>query len=227
MRKLLIIVLIVIAVPTLWLRWSFPAVTYRYRLTIAVESDGQAHSQSTVIEVWHRFNPRLVQAFIGTAAEGGVRGQGVFIDLGARGALVSGIETLGYDTCSVGAIDLVGRAYEPAAMRRPCVSGYPLSLQQEQALAEKRGRIALTTDEMPPFFWFSDPAKLATARPVTADKFADVIGDSVRLVSAQVEVTQDPVDLDSNKRVPACAAPDKAPSNLTIKCRMFVARGAD
>lgn len=234
MRKFAIIALILIAASVIWYKWSFPTVSYRYRLSIAVESDGQVHFGSGVIEVWHRFNPQWARALVGgNPADAGVRGQGIFVDLGARGTLVAALYTEPYDNCSVGAVDLVGRAYEPPSARRRCITGYRLSLENERELAQKESSLSLTADDLPAFFWFSEPPNLATARPVTPQNFASVIGDSVRLVSAQVEITHDPIVIDIDKKLPACAPPywplknghGSAPNTLIFRCGLFISWG--
>ncbi len=55
MRKLAVILVSIlvalIAAAVIWYKWNFPTTSYRYRLTVAVEVDGQIHSGSSVIEV--------------------------------------------------------------------------------------------------------------------------------------------------------------------------------
>src|ERR1700728_2429725 len=102
MRKLLIIVLIIIGIPVIWFWVSFPTVSYRYRLTVAVECDGQVHSGSSVIEVLLRFNPKWLPPSGGTYNVF-VTGQAVLIDLGARGVLVAALGGNPYDLSVVNA----------------------------------------------------------------------------------------------------------------------------
>jgi hypothetical protein len=73
MRKLAVIsvsiLVILIAIPVAWYMWNFPTGSYRYRLSIAVESGGKIHSGSSVIDVFsvyeqgvenHKSSRRLV-----------------------------------------------------------------------------------------------------------------------------------------------------------------------
>jgi hypothetical protein len=200
MRKFVIIVLILIATVVTWFKWNFPTVSYRYRLTVAVEVDGQVHSGSSVIEVWHRFNPRTLWHFAGTYNDG-IWGQAALVDLGARGVLVAALGGQG-GSCTVDAPYLVGRAHEPASDRKPCVTGYPATIENERALARKRGPVELTPDNLPAFIWFSDDTNLTTAKIVKPEESASVIGDSARLVSTQIQITNDPVIIDLDKRLP-------------------------
>ena len=236
MRKLVIVVLILIAIPVVWYQWNFPTVSYRYRLTVAVEVDGQVHSGSSVIEVWYHFNPRWLPPATGMYNEYDA-GQAVLIDLGARGVLVAAlagvVDKTGqiYDRCTIDARDLVGRAYEPPATRRPCAPGYPVSLENERALARKLGPVELTPDNMPAFVWFSDKTDFTTAKMVKPNEFASVTGDAARLVSAQIEITSDPVVVDIDKRLPLYknlpqpprGGPAPLPNGLALHWAMFIA----
>jgi hypothetical protein len=235
MRKFATIVLILIATAILWYKWSFPTVSYRYRLTVAVEAGGQVHTGSSVIEVDYQFWPELFQRLVGgNPGQGSVRGQGVLIDLGAQGVLVAALGGENGDYCTVNALYLVGRAYEPANARRRCVSGYALSLENERALSQKQGPINLTPDNLPAFFWFANPADLASAREVKPADFASVIGDAARLVSAQIEITRDPVVIDIDKKLPAYTLLRGPPNNgndyrtpdgLVLGWRQFISKG--
>jgi hypothetical protein len=86
---------------------------------------------------------------------------------------------------------------------------------------------------MPAFYWFSNPADLAGSKEVKPADFASVIGDATRLVSAQVEITRDPLVIDIDKKLPAyatlTATPDKGdyttPGGLTLGWRQFISKG--
>jgi hypothetical protein len=200
MRKFAIVVLILITAVVVWFQWTFPTASYRYRLSISVETDGEVHSGSSVIEVWHRFNPRTLWHAVGTYNDS-IHGQAVLVDLGTRGVLVAALAKQP-GGCTVDARYLVGRAYEPAVDRKPCVTGYPATIENERALARKRGPVELTPDNLPAFIWFSDKTNPMTAKIAKPEEFAAVIGDSARLASAQIEITDDPVVIDLDKRLP-------------------------
>jgi hypothetical protein len=196
-----IVLLIVSVIVIYWV--GFPKVSYKYRLTVAVESDGRVHSGSSVIEVDYQFWPKALRGLVGgSSSHGSVTGQAVVIDLGARGALVAALGGLPGDYCVVSALSLVGRAYEPAVRRRRCVSGYPLSYENERALANESVSVELTRDNLPAFIWFADKAD-STWRQVEPSDFPTVIGDATRLVSAQIEITHEPVVIDIDKKLPA------------------------
>ena len=198
MRKFAIIVLILIAIPVVWFWASFPTASYRYRLTIAVEVDGQVYSDSSVIEVWYRFNPQwLWQLF--NVYNMRLQGQAVLIDLGTRGTLVASLGKF-TDPSSVEAQDLAGRAY--LSFPRRDTSGFAVTLDNVRAISQMHDAMDLTPDDLPLFLWFSDIANPATARVVKPADFSTVIGDETRLARAQVEITHDPIVVDVDKRLP-------------------------
>ncbi|HEX3944677.1 MAG TPA: hypothetical protein VHW69_11370 [Rhizomicrobium sp.] len=198
-RKSIIIVVILVVVGVVWVRWTFPSISYRYRLSVAVEVDGKVHSGSTVIGVWFRFYPRPL-SFVFNTFEERVSGQAALIDLGARGVLVVALG--GPDRCDVSAGDLFGRAYETAAARHACVPGYPRSIANELHLSHTTGSVELTADNMPLFIWFPDKSDPKTAQFVKPVDFTTTIGDLTRLSAARVEITQDPVVVDIDKKLP-------------------------
>jgi len=200
MRKLVIFVLILVAIPVVWYWVSFPTVSYRYRLSIAVESDGQVHSGSSVIEVQYQFYPKFLSPIFGVTNER-IWGQAVLIDLGARGALVAALHSgTGSGHVGVNADVLAARAFDPAG--RSLGPGYPSALEKLRAVSQMRGHVDLTTDNLPPFIWFSDLTNPETARLLNPADFAGVIGDAARLQSAQVEMTTSPIFIDLDKRLP-------------------------
>jgi hypothetical protein len=78
-------VLLVIGGGFAWWQFNFPTVSYRYRLTVTVETDGDIHAGSSVIELFFRFSPKWLGPSGGTYNVS-VTGQAVLIDLGPRGA---------------------------------------------------------------------------------------------------------------------------------------------
>ena len=211
---------------------SFPTASYRYRLTIAVEFDGKVHSGSSVIEVWYRFFPHWAAALSnGSQFDYAIQGEAVVIDLDNGGVLIA---ALGYnrDRSTVPAVALAARAFDPAARRLG--PGYPATLAKVQFLSRVQGRVDLTVDNMPPFIWFADETDPRSARLVKPDDMAAVIGDAARLVSAQVEITRDPIVIDIDKRLPlykSLPPPPNSnsislPNGLVLNWSMFIGPGS-
>jgi hypothetical protein len=234
--KIAIFIFILIAAAVGWYKWNFPTVTYRYRLTINVEVDGKVHSGSSVIGVAYSFNKKGLPPSWGMYNEY-VSGQAVLIDIGEHGALVATLwgptyaSGLKYNNCAVDAGELVGRAHEPSATRRPCENGYPVSVENEIAISQMQGPVDLTSDNMPTFIWFADKDHPESASILKPSEFSAVIGDAARLVFARVEITSDPVVIDIDKRLPLYKKIPQPPrggafvlgNGLALHWEMFVA----
>jgi hypothetical protein len=60
----------------------------------------------------------------------------------------------------------------------------------------------LKPDDLLQLVWFTDAADRRTARPIKATEFSTTIGDGARLVSARIEMTDDPIVIDIDKKLP-------------------------
>jgi hypothetical protein len=209
---------------------AFTDISYRYRLSIAVEADGKVHSGSSVIEVRYTFNPKW-QGPQTPVYNVYLVGQGVLVDLGPRGALVAALGGDDYDRSVVKADALAARAFQPDAAR----SNYFLvTLDRIRALSKMQGSADLNGNNLPAFIWFSDPEKLSTARLLKPAEFASAIGDTTKLILARVEMTSDPDAIDLDKKLPAYASlrgpPNngneyRAPSGAILGWRQFISLG--
>jgi hypothetical protein len=181
-----------------WL--SFPTFTHRYRLTITVETDGQVHSASSVIEVRFHFWPQFVAGLSnGNQYAVEIRGQAVLVDLGARGALVASLGSY-TDRSAVNAEWLALRALNPQPVMPE--SSYVTTRERLRELPGPPARADLTPNNLPQFIWFKDATDQTTAMPVKATEFAAVLGDGARLVSAQLEMTRDAVVINIDRKLP-------------------------
>jgi hypothetical protein len=230
--KIALGILLLVGATVAWLLLSFPTVSYRYRLTIAVQTDGEVRAGSSVIELLFRFNPAWLGPSGGTYNVW-VTGQAVLIDLGPRGALVAALGGNPYDRSIVNSSLLPSCAFLPAAWKNP--SDSPTTAKNQWTISQQRGPVDLGPGCMPVFYWFPNPADLAGAKEVKPADFAAVIGDATRLVSAQVEITRDPLVIDIDKKLPAyatlTAARDKGdyttPGGLTLGWRQFISKGSE
>jgi hypothetical protein len=196
--KMLIGVVVVVGIVVGGLLAAFPTASYRYRLTIAVEIDGQVYSGSSVNEVWYRFNPRPLWPVVGMYELRGF-GQAVVLEVGPHSALVA---TLGSsrDQSVVSALFLAGRALQPSAKQG--AGWYAATLERVRALSRTTESVDLTPDNMPPFIWFSDKSDPGSGWEVKPANFASVIGDSAHLISAKVQMTNDPIVIDIPVKLP-------------------------
>ncbi|SRR6266702_4261230 len=171
----------------------FPTYSYRYRLTVAIEIDGQVHSGSSVIEVVWRGAPEFGDV---GPYHPGIRGQAAFVDLGEHRAVVAVLTARAQGGIvrwpeGVDALWLVPQAF-----------GKGLSLEEFPQLSGLRGRRELAPDNMPRLIWFSDIADPKTARRIDPVSIPTLFGPGARLAAAYVEITRDPIITDIDKKLP-------------------------
>lgn len=225
-------VILFIGVIIIWYQTSFPTASYRFRLSIMIETNGQVHSSSSVIAVSYRFFPKWAAGMSnGVQFERTVRGQAVVIDVGERGALVAALTGPPEDTGVQPAEFIAARAFLPYT--QPGTLGFPASLENIEAISRAQGAAELQPNNMPAFLWFSDKADPTTATFVKPSNFASVLGDSARLVSAKVEITQDPIVIDIDKELPLYKKLPQPPGlilsvtdRLIVNWTMFIAPGS-
>jgi hypothetical protein len=174
---------------------AYPTYTYRYRLTITVEIDGKIHTGSSVIEVSFRGQPYLpgVGSFIPH-----IRGQAVFIDLGRFGTAIAVLIAPSFEQGGtvrwpegVSALWLATRAF-----------GIKATNDELPQLPHLAGRRDLTPDNMPRLIWFSHLDDPKTARRFKVENIPTLFGPSARLAAAYVEITNDPIVIDIDKKLP-------------------------
>jgi hypothetical protein len=190
MKRLLFLTLTVLVAVVAACRFFFPTYSYRYRLTINIETDGKLHSGSSVVEVsWspfflpnYHFNPEL-------------GGQGALVDLGPRGVVVATLVANDWgwhDTnAGWGAFWLVPRAFGVEDTN----DGLP-------AVAHLRGNRELSLNNLPRLLWFSNPQDPNTAKTILVDDIPSLLGPSVRFAGASVEMTSDPLVIDIRQKLP-------------------------
>ena len=216
MRRMLVVALILITTVVGAYKWNFPTASYRYRLTIAVESGGQVHSGSSVIQVWYRFNPPWFAALAGGSQfDVRVTGQAVLVDLGSNGAVIAALHSgTGSGHLGVNADALAGRAFLSFPAN---ASGFPVTLKNVQLVSQKQGPVNLASNNLPPFIWFPSITNANNAQLVSPRDFEGVIGNKVQLTRAQLTITNDPVVLDLNKHVPWLANLATTNGAVTVK----------
>jgi hypothetical protein len=187
-RALGIALFCIIGLLVLW-TWMFPTYAYRYRLTVALEINGEVHTGSSVIEVRWVGQPNVGQGSFFPY----LRGQAAFIDLGSRQAVVAALGT--GESCAVscdGATDaryMVETAFHTNGMPR-------------SELPRLSGRRDLAANDMPRLIWFADVDDPKEARKFKPEDIPTLFGAGARLVAAYVEITSDPIVIDIDKRLP-------------------------
>jgi hypothetical protein len=176
----------------IWLHFAYPVYSYRYRLTVAIQTDAELHTGSSVIEVQWVSQPKFGQA---PPFYPYIHGQGVFVDLGTRGAIVATLITGDTSVFTPGgAVDatyLAARAF-----------GNNSSTDNIPQLPSLKGRRDLAPDNMPRLLWFPKVANLDSVRIARAEDIPSLFGPNAPLVAAYVEITRDPIVIDIDKKLP-------------------------
>ncbi len=204
-------------------RTNYPTYGYSYRLTIKVEVDGHIHEGASVYQVEWLGGPEIGDVGPYHPRQ---RGQAVFIDLGERGAIASGLADInGYSIHGDGSVSTLFLA--------PRAFGNDSSNSELPLLPQLRGRRSLTPDNMPLLVWFSDKTRPETARRFRVEEMAELLGGSARLLEAYVEITRDPIVFDIEKQLPWLGPweasfdriePRKLTSRSSISPYMFIRR---
>ena len=194
MRTLGIILLCILAViggGVAWCKISYPAYTYRYRMTVEVTVNGVVHSGSSVVEVTVQKQPEVGDA---PAQVSHVRGEAVFVDLG-DGRNVIALLASGPNGSDVDyPYGLVPRLF------RTSYDEHDLP-----KLAGLRGRRDIPENKLPTFVTFADLNDPKSVRVVKSDEFSQVFGPNVRLSDARIEMTNEPVTRGIEQKMPEIA----------------------
>jgi hypothetical protein len=173
---------------------KYPDYVYRYRLSLTVEIDGTSHTGSSVIEVRWIGSPSI-QGHGSYSSTGFVYGQAPLIDLGARGILIVSLSTgEGYGPASDGASDALWL----------CANAFRNDSGQAglQRLQHETGRRQLESGNFPRLVWLSDKLNPATAVKIEPWEIEFKFGAGARIVSAFVEMTNEPITDDAAKTLP-------------------------
>jgi hypothetical protein len=189
---IMLCVLTVIGGSIAWYKISYPTYIYRYRLSIAVDVDGQTKTASSVIEVVNVTQPKFGSA--GPIATQAV-GDAVFLDLGANRHVIA---ILGWGPN--GGTDYAGLLV-PTLFHVGGEANFP----KWETL---RGSRELTGKYIPTLVTFVDlnnPDSARVIEPdsvVNPDAFAKAFGPGVHFKRAWIEMTADPVTHGIEEKMP-------------------------
>lgn len=210
MKLLGILALVAVAIYATW-AIAFPTHTHRYRLTIEIDTPEGVRSGSSVIEVVRK-DVRWVLIAQGRY-EFRVRGEAVFVDLGGNRNVVAllahgpnaenvdqmislPIEAYGYDKWD-------DRAWAGQAKMQGSVELKPLLIPTLVTFTDlddpKTARVIYPTQ---PQEVRSDSAAPRSKSRVAVDRFAETFGPGVRFKRSWIEMTNDPVTIGVEQRLP-------------------------
>lgn len=197
-KVLLVAVIVIAGVRVAW-GIVYPSGTWRYKLTVEVETPEGVRVGSAVREVGGRYSPELFGQY--SLHVGLVRGEAVVVDLGERGVLFALNRT--YKRGWSGGHTIVYDAFPNAQARDADMISYYSSL--------KAGPIELPAESYPVLVRFRDPQDpgsvedLLEMHPcpdmhgrhsplcIKYDRFAEAFGEGVKLKSIMIEMKSAPV----------------------------------
>jgi hypothetical protein len=185
---------ITLGVTYLGFKAFYPDYTYRYRLELTLEVDGKPYTGSSVIEVKWIGGP-AVSAHGAYAADGRLRGQAPVIDLGDRGVVVAAL-------INGGSANLDNYRAVDALWLCALAFGSDSSYADLPKLEKLTGRREIPPDDWPLLIYFPNPSDPMSARKFNPAQVQDVFGAAARFASAFVQITNDPVVVEIDKRLP-------------------------
>ena len=202
MKHPIAVVAVVFAFGALLFGLAFPTFALRDRLTINVEVDGQIRTGSSVIEArWSMWPQGLSGLFGGGYGNCRPYGNVPLVDLGPHGVLLASHGPTQQTPAdrAVSTCFLAIRAFSPGPLP---LNGYAFTRWSLVKLSFLSARTQLTPNNLPQFIWLPDRNDPGSAMPVLASSFPLVIGPNVRLQSAWLETTNEPLSADLVKKLP-------------------------
>jgi len=166
----------------------YPSYTYRQRMIVEVEVDGQLRTGSSVVEIMVRKQPKIGDSLTAVAY---VRGEAVFVDLG-QGRNVIALLAAGPD----------GKDTDYPRRLVTRVFGVSYEDRDLPKLAALRDRSILSGEVLPTFVTFADLNDPKTARVVQPREFEKVLGANVHFKGAWIEMTDAPLTNEIEGKLP-------------------------
>lgn len=170
-------------VPGAFVAALFPQQSYRYRLTVVVDTPEGPRSGASVVEVTEERPTGLGRQRAGLLS---VSGEAVAVDLGARGTLFvllkDGSRTATFSSQAA----VIASAVFPGA-------GSETLAERFRRYRSETLKTRLTPEQLPLMARFRDRLDPTTVEPIADHDLAAAFGDGVRLREATLETTRDPV----------------------------------
>ncbi len=177
MRTLVVIVAVLLGMYGCW-EIRYPAFTIRYKLTLVVDDNGKMITGSSVRQIDLRVNPRITPETSVYAVK--VKGKVMVMDLGEKGIFFVLFESRRGRSSDYG--------YE---IIFPNMGG--TSVDTIRAYSQMRSKKELEFDKLPLLVRFRDINDPKTVELVDPNDLEKTFGKGVKLVSATLEMTDEPV----------------------------------
>jgi hypothetical protein len=167
--------------------------TFRYRLTLAVNADGTMHTGSSVIEDTFVDQVALAGLAGGVPWATRLRGEAVAVDLGVRGILFCVLARDPTRSPAPNTVWLPIHAFNSYFVAgSPATDSADFSAQVKAVLREKPKR-RVDLNELPMLVRFRDINDPGSVERIDPTNLAARFGAGVELVTATIEITDDPV----------------------------------
>lgn len=165
---------------------AFPSGSWRYKLTVQVETPEGIKTGSAVREVHGQYTGRFLGATAGRSINL-AKGEAVVVDLGKRGVLFALNST--YDHGSDGGHVIVEEAFP-----LPYSSNRDRTMVVYYSGLEPSAPVVLSPEQYPVMVRFRDPDDPKTVEAVKPGQhFSEAFGEGVELKSVTIEMTNEPV----------------------------------
>ena len=170
--------------------------TIRYRLTLDVETPEGLRTGSSVVEITMEYNDGALKGLTPYAVRPTIRGEAVAVALGSRGKMFCLLTGDGTRKASASTpYHLVSLALESDPRTIWETSFYDRLNRQKP-----KGDVPL--DTLPMLVRFGDIADPKSVARVDPNNLAASFGPGVKLARATIEITDDPVTIGIEKRIP-------------------------
>lgn len=185
-------VIIAVAIVGLIVAYSFayPTTSYRFRITLNVDTPEGLKTGSSVLQVRTRRYPAWTTLGNNTG-QSTLAGEAVFVDLGpgSDGKLrnVIALLSLGPQGENIDFYLLPGLVFEPLYKQKMSSPGFRGALWELPKLPAGTSA-ALRGDQLPTLVTFADLNNPQTARAVRPDEFSQVLGEGITFRNATIEI---------------------------------------
>ncbi|MGE0038169.1 MAG: hypothetical protein AB7S93_21320 [Xanthobacteraceae bacterium] len=192
--KWLLIAIAVLAASYAAYAIAYPTYSYRWRITIEVDTASGTRTGSSVLETTTIQYPAWL-TLGANSSNTSVRGEAVFVDLGNGRNLVA-LLALGPHAEDGRAVLFAPRSFFTVQ------EGNPNDVGWSKELSTMTGRRPYAGDKPPTLVTFANPNDPASVREVPFDNPQSVLGPDVRLVRAWIDLTRDPVTKGLEAKLP-------------------------
>jgi hypothetical protein len=195
MKRLVRIAVVVLGVYVLW-NMVFASGTWRYKLTLVVDDNGTQRTGSGVIQVHVRENPRITPE---TGYSTSIKGEAIAVDLASKGTFF--VLLRNSTSVDYAAYFITDIFPPPIPEGKKARVGF-MSPEGLEYYSHLQGKRDVPLDKLPMLVRFRDINDPMTVEKVDPADLEKTFGPGVKLISATIEMTDEPVTRGMEKRLP-------------------------